>query len=102
MCPGAWAPSITVQMPRSRGLGDQRARSGRRSAVGEVMWLRNSTRVRSVKPATIASVNAPRTTSGIGTLTTTISRAGARGHVGPGLLERRVLVVGGQDLVARP
>ncbi|MNL84638.1 hypothetical protein D3C87_2126680 [compost metagenome] len=46
---------------------------GKSRAVGEVIWLRNSTRVRSVMPAMMASVNAASLVSGMGTLTTTIS-----------------------------
>ena len=73
---------------------------GKSSAVGEVMWLRNSTRVRSVMPATSVSVNAASETSGIGTLTTTTSAPVLAADIGPGLFERRVFVVGGEDLVA--
>ena len=70
MWPGVCAPSMTVQMPRAFASRIERS-IGNTSAVGDVMWLRNSTRVRSVNAPTIASVNAASETSGIGTLTTT-------------------------------
>ena len=44
---------------------------GKTIAVGDVMWLRKSTRVRSVKAPTSVSVKAASETNGIGTLTTT-------------------------------
>ena len=70
MCPGAWAPSMTVQMPRARACGHNAVSIGNRSAVGDVMWLRNSTRVCSVISAKIASVNEASLTSGKGTRAT--------------------------------
>ena len=45
---------MTVQMPRSRARAISGS-IGNRTAVGEVMWLRNRTRVLSVTPCQIAS-----------------------------------------------
>ena len=62
---------MTVQMPRLRASAIGRS-MGNTSAVGEVMWLRNSTLVRSVIAASSVSVKAASETNGIGTLTVTI------------------------------
>ncbi|MNL83550.1 hypothetical protein D3C87_2112310 [compost metagenome] len=72
MWPGAWAPSMTEKMLRRRASATARS-IGKTRAVAEVMWLKNSTRVRSVMPASSASVNCASVSSGIGMLTTTIS-----------------------------
>ncbi|WP_238382517.1 hypothetical protein [Tabrizicola thermarum] len=48
--PGLWASSITDQMPRARASATIRS-MGKTSAVAEVIWLRNTTRARSVSHA---------------------------------------------------
>ncbi len=82
-------------------LGDERARSGSSSAVGEVMWLRKSTRVFVGDAGEHRLGNAAADVSGSGTSADDDARAGAAGDKGERLLERAVFVVGGQDLVAR-
>ena len=62
---------MTVQIPRFRASAIGRS-IGNSSAVGEVMWLRNSTLVRSFIASTSVLVKAASETSGIGTLTVTI------------------------------
>ena len=70
MWPGVCAPSMTLQAPRLRASAI-RLSTGNSSAVGEVMWLRNRTFVRSVNPAATASWNCCALVSGSGTVTTT-------------------------------
>ena len=62
----ACAPSTTVRMPAARARRTS-SDSGRISAVGEVMWLKKSTRVRGVTPAHTASITSSADRIGRGT-----------------------------------
>ena len=55
MWPGACAPSMMVRMPASRARRTS-VSTGKVSAVGDVMWLRNSTRVFGVRRAQTPSM----------------------------------------------
>ena len=70
-CPGAWAPSTSVSIPR-RSISATSSATGRISAVGLVTWLTRRSRVRSVTAARIAASasSGPAIGKGIGATTT--------------------------------
>ena len=100
MCPGVCAPSMTVQMPRAFASRIERS-IGNTSAVGDVMWLRNSTRVRSVNALDNRVSERGLRDQRHRNLDDDDAGAGAARHIGPGFLQRRIFVVGRDDLVAR-
>ena len=86
-------------MPRSR------ARSingliGNVMAVGEVMWLMNNTRVRSVTPDQIASITSSADRIGHAHRLANVLRAVFRAQEAPRPIERAVFVIGGQHFIA--
>ena len=100
-CPGACAPSTSVSTPR-RSSSRTIAATGITSAVGDVTWLTSASRVRGVTASRYASTTCDGSAIGNG-IRARRRVAPSRSAAAPKRVERRVvLVVAGEQLVARP
>ena len=98
--PGVWAPSTNVSIPRA-SKASIKASIGNTSAVGLVTWLTTRRRVRGVTAARCASTTAAGSSIGIGDRRDHHARPVAGGHGLHRVDGRVVLVVVGEQLVAR-